>query len=58
MGFLEPAIDEELRVEALSHQTALHIGRADQNRVDLAACDRLFQRVKSHVAGHVVPLSR
>ena len=58
MRFFEPAIDEELRVKALSHQTALHIGCADQDGIDLAACDGLFQRVKSHVAGHVVPLSR
>ncbi len=52
MGFLVGAFDEILRLEALAHQTALHVHLTRQNRVDAPFGDVLFQIFKCVSGGH------
>ncbi len=47
VGFLVGAVEEEIGLHALADQAALHVGEADDDRVDLATIGRrpqLFQR--------------
>jgi len=49
-------LDEELPVEPLAQQTALHVGEADDHGVDRAVRDRLGQFVqRQHGAGVYAP---
>ena len=41
-----------LRDEALAHEAALHIDKADGDRVDLAGGDGGFQGVKGEIGGY------
>ena len=42
------AFEEELRVEPLAHESALHVRERDDDRVDRAALDLGFQLVGGH----------
>ena len=39
-------LDEEVRLHALAHQASLHVGERDDDGVDLAGLDLLFQFVE------------
>ena len=45
---LRHLVEEELRVEPLALQPALHVGHGDDDGVDLLLADRLAQRFDVH----------
>ncbi|MCY1302811.1 hypothetical protein D9M70_524920 [compost metagenome] len=56
MRFLPGAVDEELRVEALAHQPALHVDLAGENRIDAPGGDvflQLIKRIAHQLPSHV-----
>ena len=50
--FLVRAVDEELGVEALAHEAALHVGERRDHRVDLARRNFFLELREAEVAGH------
>ena len=48
---LTDLVDEELRVQALAEQAALHVGERDDDRVDLTALDLMPEVVEGQHAG-------
>ena len=47
-------LDEELAVEPLSHEPALHVGERDDDRVDRAVLDLGLQLVEAQHAGAIL----
>jgi hypothetical protein len=52
MRLLVPSAHEMRGVEALAHETALHVHDAGKHRVDLSGSDGGLQRVEGQVRGH------
>ena len=53
MGLFKRGFHEVDRMKPLAHQTALHVHKTGQHRVDAAVSDAGFQVIKAKVAGHV-----
>ena len=52
IALVDGALEEELGLEALADQPALHVGKGDEHGVDGAGCYVGFQLVQ-RIGGHV-----